>query len=171
MNAKARFLEWALWRLEPSFSIPTRSTPLQRIRDDQENAGASTGGFHYDMLGPTEDDPETVAGMPDGGMADIVERMAGAIDHDNRCREIDRLVCEMRARARDYWNLVDVTFSGTHPRDIMRGSHTAAAALGIGEGEYRTRMRAIYEWAESRLGISRTKGSKSQDKRYAYSVR
>ena len=167
MNAKARFLEWALWRLEPGFSVPTRSTPLQRIKEDGRNAGASSGGFHYDMIGPTEDDPETVAGMPDGGMAEMVERFSGAIDHDNRCREIDKLVDEMRQRARDYWNMVDVTFSGTHPRDIMRGPQHAAATLGIDEWAYKARMRSVYDWVEARLGIKQTKGSKLRDKRYA----
>lgn len=162
MNVKARFLEWALWRLEPGFSVPTRSTPLQRIQDDERNAGAGSDGFHYDMIGATEDDPETVAGMPDGGMADMVERMAGAIDHDNRCREIDKLVSEMRQRARDYWNVIDVTFSGTHPRDIVRGADVAAQTLGIDERSYRTRMRAVYEWVEARLGIGRRTRSVTQ---------
>jgi hypothetical protein len=131
------------------------SNPLERIKEDRENAGAGANEFRYDMVGPTEDDPETVACAPDGGMADMVDRMAGAIEHDRRCREIDALVTEMRYRFRDYWNLVDVTFSGTHPRDVMKGPAVAARILGIELWNYRDRMRLVYGWIESRLGERR----------------
>lgn len=155
MRAKERLIAWAMWRLEPGFSIPSASTPLQRIRDDQENAGASADGFHYDMIGPTDDDPETVAAMPDGGLGDMIDRMAGAIEHDNRCREVNALVDEMRYRARDHWNVVDVTFGGLHPRDVMKGPSVSARILGLSNEDYRTRMRQVYEWMEIRLGLRR----------------
>lgn len=140
-----------MWRLEPRFSPPTDSHPLERIKEDQENAGASADGFHYDMVGPTDGDPHTVACMPDGGLADLVDRMYGALQHDQRCREVDALVNEMRWRYRDYWNIVDVTFSGTHPRDVLKSPITAARILGIGQSEYSRRMREVYQWFEARL--------------------
>lgn len=155
VRAKARLREWALWRLEPRFSPPTESHPLERIHDERENAGAGADGFHYDMVGPTDGDPHTVACMPDGGLADLVDRMYGAIHHDQRCREIDALVTEMRWRFRDYWNVVDVTYSGTHPRDVLKSPMVAARILGITRYEYGARMRAIYGWFEARLSPAR----------------
>jgi hypothetical protein len=169
MSGKSRLHEWALWRLEPAFHFPVQN-PLERIKEDRENAGAGADGFHYDVVGPTDDDPETVACMPDGGLGDMIDRMAGSIDHDKRCREINALVTEMRHRFRDYWNLVDVTFSGTHPRDIMKGAEVSARILGIEAGTYRDRMRLVYEWVEARLGHQQTKGSKRHDERYRRSA-
>lgn len=146
MRVKQRLREWALWRLEPRFSPPTQGHPLERIREEQENAGAGTGGFHYDTI-------DGVACMPDGGLGDMVDRMYWAITHDQRCREIDRLVAEMRQRYRDYWNVVDVTYSGTHPRDVLKGPAVASRILGIARAEYGTRMQAVYGWLEARLGM------------------
>lgn len=148
MRAKARLTAWAMWRLEPRFSPPTNSHPLARIMEDRENAGAGGGGMVYDMA-------DDVPCAPDGGLGDIIDRMAGAIEHDARCREVDGLVTEMRYRFRDYWNLVDVTFSGTHPRDVMKGPAISAQILGIDQSDYRSRMRSVYEWLEGRLGDKR----------------
>lgn len=148
MRAKSLLHQWALWRLEPRFSPPTTSHPLARIMEDKENAGAGGGGMVYDMA-------DDVPCAPDGGLGDMIDRMAGAIDHDRRCREVDALVTEMRHRFRDYWNLVDVTFSGAHPRDVMKGPEVSARMLGIGLAEYRLRIRAVYGWLETRLGDRR----------------
>ena len=147
MSGKRRLIEWACWRLEPRFSVPM-STPLERIKEDRENAGAGANEFRYDMV-------DDVPCAPDGGMADMIDRMAGAIQHDARCREVDALVTEMRHRFRDYWNLVDVTFSGTHPRDVYKGPQVAARMLGIETWCYRDRMRLVYGWIETRLGDRR----------------
>lgn len=133
-----------MWRMEPRFSPPTASHPLARIMEDRENAGAG-GGAVYDMV-------DDVPCVPDGGLADMVDRMAGAIEHDRRCRDVDALVTEMRYSYRDYWNLVDVTFSGTHPRDVMKGPLVSARILGIEVWNYRDRMRLVYGWIEARLG-------------------
>jgi hypothetical protein len=116
--------------------------------EDRENAGASGSGMVYDMA---DDVPCT----PDGGLGDMIDRMAGAIEHDRRCREVDALVTEMRYRYRDYWNMVDVTFSGTHPRDVMKAPLVSARILGIEPWNYRDRMRLVYGWVESRLGERR----------------
>lgn len=154
MSGKARLIEWACWRLEPMFHFPIQN-PLERIKEDRENAGAGNERFHYDMQ-------DGVPCMPDGGLGDMIDRMSGAIDRDRRCREVNELVNELRDRSRDFWNLVDVTFSGTHPRDVMKGPVVSAKIMGIGLDDYRTRIRAVYQWVEGRL----TEGSSKQDKRY-----
>lgn len=147
MSGKRKLLMWAMWRLEPRFSVPM-SCPLERIKEDKQNAGAGAGEFCYDMV-------DDVPCAPDGGLGDMIDRMAGAIEHDKQCREVDALVTEMRYRFRDYWNLVDVTFSGTHPKDVMKGATVSAGILGIGLIHYRQRMRLVYAWIEDRLGDRR----------------
>ena len=150
MRAKARLRDWAIWRLEGGFVPPTGSTPLGRIQDDERNAGASAGGFRYDIF---EFGGHSYACMPDGGMFDTYCRFRGSIERDAECRETQALVNELGWRRRDLWETLELTYSGPHPRDLTKQPHAVAKTLRIKPEEYRARMGAIYDWLERRLGM------------------
>ena len=152
MRAKSRLREWAIWRLEGAFTPPSGGTPLGRIQDDHRNAGASPGGFRYDVW---EYEGNNYACMPDGGLFDTYCKHKGNIAHDERCRETEALVRELRRLQRELWETVRVTFSGTHPRDVVKDARVAARLLGAKPEEYRARMRAVYDWLELRTAPMR----------------
>ena len=149
MRAKGRLREWAIWRLEGGFVPPSGGTPLGRIQDDKMNAGASAGGFRYDMR---ELEGESIACMPDGGMFDIYVRHRGNIEHDQRCRDTGALVSQLRRCRRGLWAVVAATFGGAHPRDVVKDARVAARTLGLKPEEYRAQIRAVYDWIEVQLG-------------------
>lgn len=151
MKAKSRLREWAIWRLEGGFVPPSGSTPLGRIKDDKMNAGASAGGFRYDMM---EFEGESIACMPDGGMFDTVTKYKGQLTHDQRCRDTGELVRELRQRQRSLWVVLRATFGGAHPRDVVKDARVAARTLGLKSDEYRAQIQAVYDWIERRLGVA-----------------
>lgn len=135
---------WAEWRLSPRFSVPTNN-PLERIKEDRENAGAGGGEFHYDMI-------EGVPCIPDGGAGNAYSRFGKMVGHDQKCRDVAALVA-----VADYptLELIEVTFSGGHPRDVRKPARICAAALRVEVGEYRRRMGEVYGWVERSMGMRR----------------
>ena len=125
---------------------------MGRIKDDWLNAGAGAGEFHYDMVGPTENDPETVACMPTGGLPEFVWRAQGAIERDVRCRQTDALVLSADYSKRE---LIELTYSGPHQRHVRKSAALCASILRIKKEEYRERMRTVYEWVERSMGMRR----------------
>ena len=151
MRAKSRLREWAIWKLEGAFVPPSGSTPLGRIKDDKMNAGASAGGFRYDIW---EFEGNNYACMPDGGMFDTVTKYKGQLTRDQRCRDTGELVKELRHRQRSLWMVLRATFGGTHPRDVVKDARVAARTLGLKSDEYRARIEAVYSWIEQRTGAA-----------------
>lgn len=144
MSGKRRLTEWAKWRLDYKFSVPIGST-MGRVKDDQENAGAGAGEFHYDMI-------DGVPCIPDGGLPAFAWRARNAIDRDNRCRLTDALV-----RTADYntLQLIELTYSGPHQRHVRKSAALCAGIMRIKVEEYRERMRTVYAWVEYGLGLRR----------------
>lgn len=152
MRAKQRLREWAIWRLEGGFVPPSGSTPLGRIQDDGRNAGASAGGFRYEIF---EYDGDSYACMPDGGMFDTYCKHRRDIAEDERCRDTAALIGLLRRCNRRLWEALEVTYSGPSHLDLTKKPRVVAETLRIKEEEYWRRMRAIYEWMERRLGAQR----------------
>lgn len=150
MSIERRLIEYGKSLLEPGqVSYFPRSTPMHRIKEDKENAGAGGSEFHYDMV---EVEGETTPCMPDGGVGDMVGRMAGAIAHDRRCVEIRFALERMPA---DLWVIVKETYIGYNARDIPRRATEAAALLHMTIEAYRHRKRKMLAWLERDLCIVR----------------
>lgn len=152
MRIEARLIEYGRSLLEPGCDFYPATTVMHKIREMQENAGARPEGFTYDMVGPTDDDPCTVACMPDGGLADMVDRMSGAIDRSRRCAEMREAINTLPA---DYKALVQATYCNYSWRDIPRRPAAAAKILGWTEEEFAERRRLMWTWLEDRLVLVR----------------
>lgn len=152
MRIEARLIEYGRSLLEPGYEFYPPTTVMHKIKEMQENAGAHPEGFTYDMVGPTEDDPHTLACMPDGGLGDMVDRMAGAIDRSRRCAEMREAVNSLPA---DYKAIVEATYCNYSWRDIPRRPSSAAKMLGWSEEVFIERRRAMFLWLEDRLVLVR----------------
>lgn len=148
MKIEARLIEYGRSLLEPGYEFYPRSGVMQRVKEMQENAGVHPEGFTYDMVGPTDDDPHTLACMPDGGLGDMVDRMAGAIDRSRRCCEMREAVNTLPA---EYKALVEATYCNYSWRDIPRKPSAAAKILGWTEEQFFERRRLMFAWLEGRL--------------------
>jgi len=157
LKIEARLIEYGKSLLFPrAESFMPAQNPLKRVQDYWDGAGASGDEFHYDMVTTTERDGEapgcatTTPCRPDGGLADMVERMAGAISEGRRCDEMREALREM---PRPYFQIIQSTYMGTNWRDIPRRQTDAAAMLKIPLTTYRYRRERTFAWLESRLCI------------------
>ena len=148
MRIEARLIEYGRSLLEPGHDFYPATTVMHKIKM-QENAGARAEGFTYDMV---EVDGDTTPCMPDGGLADMVERMAGAIDRSRRCAEMREAVNTLPA---DYKAIVEATYCNYSWRDIPRRPSAAAKILGWPEEVFIERRRLMFAWLEDRLVLVR----------------
>lgn len=141
-EVERRLVEWATWRLEPAIDCTKGQTIMQRIKVDQHNAGASAqGGFHYEVI-------DGVPCKPDGGVAQLVERMGRELVRDRRAREVEEVVHRM---PRDLLLIVQATYVCVHYRDIPRSERDAAEVLKLKKGKYRELKSRMVGWVEARI--------------------
>lgn len=136
-----RLIEFGRWLIEPRLSIAPSTTPLHRVKEDRENAGAGGSEFHYDML-------DDVPCMPDGGVSEAVRRMGPELTRDRKCREIRELVWGMPV---EYAQVLLVTYASPSWRDIPRREVEAAKMLRISVKMYRGRRERLFKWLDARL--------------------
>lgn len=121
-------------------------SPFARIVEMKENAGIRGDGFAYDMIA-TEDDPEVTACRPDGGMADICDRMGYAISRETRCREMAEAIRTMPAVYRE---AIEAMYHVTM-RERVRTFSVAAEKVGKPKSTYQLILNSAYGWLEGRL--------------------
>lgn len=131
MKIEDRLKEYCEWLQEASMSYFPQSTMLYRII--REGAGAS----------------HSTAQQSDGGIGAMVDRMAGAIERDKRCREVNEAVYNAPD---DHFAVVQATY-GIQWRDAPRSFREAANIMGINFASYRWRRLKAFRWLQHRLNI------------------
>lgn len=150
MNAHARLVEYGIWLLEPGIEVFPNHTVEATIKSTKHFAQAE----HKRRRGPlTARGKESRSTLDnDGGLGAMIDRMASAIERDNRCREIQEAVGELPV---DYQSFVRVTYESTSPKDIPRRPKSAACILGCTVDEYYERRTALFAWLDAHLEIRR----------------
>ena len=126
-----RLIEWAKslhcepWNYWPSVSV------LGRIRD--EGAGASQG----------------TAQMSDGGLGDMVDRMACGIEKDRRCAEMREAYNSMPPQLSLIVDSTDRLCASA--RDVPRSWQAAVEMSGLSPATYFRRKKKLLAWLASFL--------------------
>lgn len=94
---------------------------------------------------------ESFSAVPDGGLGDMIDRMAGSIERSRRCRELGEVVDLM---PEDLRAVVYATY-GTcaTPNDVPREDHEAAAVMRMALRTYERRKAEALAWLSERLGL------------------
>lgn len=94
---------------------------------------------------------ESFSAVPDGGLGEMVDRMAGSIERSRRCREVGELVDVMP----DDLRLVVNAAYGTcaTPMDVPRADAEAAEKLRMALRTYERRKADMLDWVAERLGL------------------
>lgn len=114
----------------------------------RENAGIRGDGVAYDMIS-TEEDPEVTACRPDGGMADMCDRLGYAVAREARCREIAQALHDMPAVYRE---AIKAMYH-VEQRERARTFSVAAYKLGKPKSTYQLILTSAYGWLEGRLSL------------------
>jgi hypothetical protein len=139
MSVEQRLREWAIWLQDTRLILPTGSSLLGRIQDEQYNAGAGD-----------ECRPELIDGVacrPDGGLGRLAQRMGAEIDRDRRCRDIHELVQSLPEHYLEALGAGYVVAKGQPPRS----ERSIAGLLGITQPAWRERRAALKGWFEGAL--------------------
>lgn len=131
MNAERRLIEYVRWLQEPGINCLPDTGTLGRVRVEGANAGRRT-----DV-------------QSDGGLGAMIDRMAYAIERDNRCCELRELVNQMPT---DMLTFIKATYIG-HWRDVPRTGKTAAQIMGVSMPTYWRRKVIVMRWLERKLDI------------------
>jgi len=94
---------------------------------------------------------ESFSAVPDGGLGEMIDRMAGSIERSRRCREVGELVDLMPEDLR----MVAQAAYGTcaTPVDVPREDEEAAEKLRMALRTYERRKAEMLNWLAERLGL------------------
>lgn len=135
VTIESRLREYATWRAQPTPDYATGSSIFNRIKEDQENAGAHGIGFKPDII-------DGVPCRPDGGMSRMADRLGRIIAIDNRCREIQDLLVFLPAELR---SVFDATYIGL-PREVPRRQRDAAVRMKLSLSSYQKQHYGLICW-------------------------
>lgn len=94
---------------------------------------------------------ESFPSVPDGGLGEMVDRMAGSIERSRRCRDVGELVDMM---PEDMRAIVRAAYGAcATPNDVPREDDEAARQLGMALRTYERRKAEMLAWLSERLGL------------------
>jgi hypothetical protein len=97
------------------------------------------------------EDGESFATPPDGGLGQMVDRMAKSIERSARCRQVGECLDMM---PEDMRTVVRVTYGEcATPMEVPREAGEAANMMGVSERTYFRRKSEMLDWLAERLGL------------------
>ncbi len=169
-----RLVQWGRDKFYPGWAEPSPSAVLGRLMDEGRDersrryrgrtklmalmrriGGAGqmpckeTRGIRMELL---VYQGGTVMCRPDGGMSEMVVRMAGAIERSRECREIGEVLVQLQDYNQKLWHVVRETYrDAMNPSEIPRRGAGAAQLLKIAESTYWARRKKAQAWIGRRV--------------------
>eukprot|EP00456_Euglypha_rotunda_P026519 TRINITY_DN21361_c0_g1_i1.p1 TRINITY_DN21361_c0_g1~~TRINITY_DN21361_c0_g1_i1.p1 ORF type:complete len:182 (-),score=35.40 TRINITY_DN21361_c0_g1_i1:346-891(-) len=162
---------WGRWTQQPKPHFARSVSIFGRIREMHENAGISGDGIRYDLV---EVDGEAVMCKPDGGMADMVDRIGEAMAHDLRCRLFADAVANLPGQQRSAISIMYVVPLREDPRSIRevarqleRDESTVREAVSAAHRKVGSRVYGTFEVTPSNPTEPTQRGDKSKNPRHS----
>lgn len=142
--ADALLSEWASNLHYPGFNVWPSDNVLQKLRRDRRNTASGAQPSKFEVI-------DGIPCRPDGGYADMVDRMAAALERANRVRQVSAVVAVM---TQDQLVLVKVTYFRYSLREDVLTAEQAAEKIGISRATFFRRREEVLSKVAHELCIT-----------------